>query len=81
MPPWSKKPPLEPDAELGIFARRQVVHSYCVAILWLILHHAATRATVWLKDGFTAKNYLLTLRNLKTSRLGTSSLRTPAACP
>ena len=48
-------------AELGIFARRQVVHSYCVVILWVILHHAATRATVWLEGGFTAKNYLLTL--------------------
>ena len=48
-------------AELGIFARRQVVHSYCVVIFWVILHHAATRATVWLKGGFTAKNYLLTL--------------------
>ena len=48
-------------AELGIFARRQVVHSYCVVIFWVFLHHAATRATVWLKGGFTAMNYLRTL--------------------
>ena len=48
-------------AELGIFTRRQVVHSYCVVIFWVFLHHAATRATVWLEGGFTAKNYLLTL--------------------
>ena len=38
-----------------------LIHSYCVVILWVILHHAATRATVWLEGGFTAKNYLLTL--------------------
>ena len=39
MPPWSKKPPLEPE----------------------VSPYAATNATVWLQDGLTAKNYLLTL--------------------
>ena len=30
-------------------------------IFWVILHHAATNATVWLKGDWTLGNYLLTL--------------------
>ena len=26
---------------------RDVIHSYCVVLLWLVLHHQSRRATAW----------------------------------
>ena len=34
-------------AHCGIVQHRDVIHSYCVTLLWLALHHQARRATAW----------------------------------
>ena len=34
-------------AHCGIVQHRDVIHSYCVVLLWLVLHHRSRRATAW----------------------------------